>query len=39
LVWSGMCVTPDPVSSQKVRDETIGLVVKELANVAVISRK
>lgn len=39
LVWSGTCVTPDPVSSQKVHDETIGLVVEELANVGVISRK
>jgi hypothetical protein len=39
LVWSGTCVTPDPISSKKVHDETIGLVVNELANVGVISRK
>jgi hypothetical protein len=39
IVWSGTCMTPDPISSKKVHDETIGLVVKELANVDIISRK
>jgi len=39
VVWSGICMTPDPVSSEQVHDETISLIVKELAKATIISPK
>ncbi len=39
MVWSGTCAIADPFSTQQIHDETIGLMVHELAKTAIISKR
>jgi hypothetical protein len=39
MVWSGTCAIADPVSTQQIHDETIGLIVHDLTKAAIILKR